>query len=808
MPTFLLELTYAVRTLRRHPAFLVTAAGTLAIVICANVTVFSLVNAILIRPMPFGDRTDRVVALHSTHRLQAEDWDDSVLSYPDLLDVRNQANSFEGVGGFVTRNFTVTTDADAERLLGVSVTPDLFPLLGIEPILGRNFTPDEGAPPGLETSVILTHGVWERRFAGDPNIIGRSVIINERARTVVGVMPRGFKFPERSELYMPLRLVDSSRAARSVAAVGVLKHNIPLAQAQSELDAVATRLESTYPQSNHGFGLRLLRFRDSQLRPEDRTLSATLMAAVTFVLLIACANLANLFLVRGAARQREMAVRAAMGATRRRLIWGLLSESAVLAIAGTVLGTLGAVWAIDLMRLSFPEELPYWVQLGVDGRMVLFTIVLTGLTTIAIGLLPALRASRPRVVEDLKEGGRASTIGRVGQRTQAGLAVAQVALCLALLVGANLMIRSFVLLQRTNIGFDHVPMLTLRVYLAGDAVDDNRARAEFFSRAVEALRSLPGALAVAATTSVPSDDGGQPIRIVTDDRVAVDEQVGAQAITTTSGLMDAFGLTLIEGRTFTEGESSDPDARVTIVNRRLAARLWPDGSAVGRRIGMPRQHDLTWYRVIGVAPDLVYEEVGEQTDQSRLNLYFPYAISAPRSVALLIRTQGDPAALAAPARDALRRMHPGLPVYDIRTMTEVRRLTTWEQQFFGTMMGAFAAAALLLACLGIYALLAYAARRRTHEIGVRLALGASPRDVITLFIGQAGRIGAAGLLIGLALALGVARALSGTVFAVDVFDPWLFAGTGGALLSVLLLAAFIPARRAARTDPMIALRAD
>lgn len=808
MPTYFQDFSQAFRGLRRRPGFLFAALATLALGIGANVTVFSLVNALLLRPLPFGDRSDPVVTLHSTHRLQAEDWDDSELSYRDLADLRQQAQSFDNVGGFLLRNFTVSSEVDAERLLGLSVTPEVFPLLGVEPLLGRNFTFDEAASPGLESSVILTHGLWQRRFGGDPSIVGRSVTINDRARTVVGVMGPGFKFPERSELYMPLRLDEAPRSARNVAAIGVLKRGVSIQQAQSEVAAIASRLESTYPASNRGYGMRILSFRDSQVGPDDRLLTRTLMAAVGFVLLIACANLANLLLVRGAARQREMAVRAAMGASRGRLIWGLLSESAVLAIAGTVLGTLGAVWTIDLIRASWPEELPYWVRLDVDGRILLFTIALTVLTTIAIGLLPALRASRPSVVDDLKEGSRGVSLGRSAQRTQAGLAAAQVALCLALLVGANLMIRSFMSLQRADIGFDDAPVLTMRVYLAGDTFDATPARAAFFNRVVDSLRSLPGVSAVAATTSVPGDDGGEPARVVTDDRMAPGDQIGAQVITTTPDLLSALGLEMLQGRTFTATESADPESRVTIINARLARRLWPDGSAVGRRVGFAGGGDTEWMRVVGVAPDLVYEELGEQTEQSRMNLYVPYARTAPRTMAILLRAEGDPSATALPARDALRRVYAGLPVYDIRTMKQVRRLTTFEQEFFGTMMGVFAGTALLLACLGIYALLAYAVRRRTHEIGVRLALGANPRDVVSLFVGQAGRIGVIGLVIGLGLALAVAQALNGTLFAVNAFDPVLFAGTSLALFAVVLLAAYVPARRASRVDPIVALRID
>jgi len=328
MPTAFQDLSQAIRALRKRPGFALAALVILAVGIGANITVFTFVNGLLLRPLPFGDRSDRVVTLHSTHRLQAEDWEDSGLSFPDLIDVQREARSFEGVAGFLLRNFTVTTESDAERLLGESVTPNLFPLLGVEPILGRNFLPEEAAAPGLETSVILTHGLWQRRFGGDPSIIGRAVMINERARTVVGVMPQGFKFPHRAELYMPFRWDEAPRSGRSIAAVAILRTGVSIEQAQSDLGAVAARLEAGHPESNRGFGIRVLRFRDAYVGSGARAFSFTLMAAVGFVLLIVCANLANLLLVRGASRQREMAVRAALGAGRGRLAWAVLSESA------------------------------------------------------------------------------------------------------------------------------------------------------------------------------------------------------------------------------------------------------------------------------------------------------------------------------------------------------------------------------------------------------------------------------------------------------------------------------------------------
>lgn len=808
MPSVFQEVSQAFRALRKRPGFAFAAVMTLAIGIGANVTVFSVVNALLLRPLPFGNRSDRVVTLHSTHPMQAEDWDDSRLSYPDLLDLQRETTTFEGVGGYLSRNFTVTNETDAERLLGESVTPNLFPLLGVAPILGRNFVPEEAAAPGFETSVILSHGLWMRRFGADRSIIGRPIVINERARAVVGVMPPGFKFPDRSELYMPFRWDEMPRSGRSVSAIGVLKPGVSLDQAQSEVTALAARLEALHPDSNRDYSMRVLRFRDARVGSDDRAFAGTLMAAVAFVLLIACANLANLLLVRGASRQREMAVRAAMGAGRGRLIWAVLSESAVLACAGSVIGAFAALWMVDYVRGLWPEEMPYWIRFDVDARLVVFTILLTALTTIITGVLPALRASRQDVVSDLKEGGRTVTLGRSAQRLQAVLAASQLALCLALLVGANLMIRSFLSLQRADLGFDDAPVLTMRAYLAGDTFDDPKARATFFSQAVDALKALPGVRYAVATSSIPGDDGGGPARIVVDGRTSRGDEVPVQAITTTAELFDTFGLKMVAGRTFTTMESLDPEARVVLVNERLAQRLWPGTSALDRRIGFRDAEEINWFRVVGVAPNVHYEEVGEETDQSQMNVFLPYALNAPRTAAVLLRTDGDPQTLMTPARDALRKVHAGLPVYDIRTMRQVRRFTTWEQQLYGVMMGTFAATALLLACLGVYALLAYAAERRTQEIGVRLALGANASDVVTLFMGQAWRIGAAGLLVGIGLGVALARALSGILFAVDALDPWMFAATAAALVVAVAAASYFPARRAARTDPMIALRAE
>jgi predicted permease len=428
------------------------------------------------------------------------------------------------------------------------------------------------------------------------------------------------------------------------------------------------------------------------------------------------------------------------------------------------------------------------------------------LTTLAVGLLPAVRASARRVIDTLKEGGRFGSLGRSAQRTQSALAVIQVAFCLALLMGANLMIRSFLARQSADLGVDQAPLLTARAYLAGDAYDDVRRRSAFFSQAVAALNGLPGVAASAATTSIPGDDGGSSVRLVVEGQPSAEDDLAGSSIGVTSDIFAALGVKLLHGRPFTHEEVMDSEARVAIVNARLARRLWPDGSVLDRRIGFRGQSDVLWLRVVGVAPDIHYEEVGEQTTGSRLNVYLPYASSASRTMSFLVRANGSPELLIQPARDTLRRLHAGLPLFEIMPMAERRRFTTWEERFFGQLMGSFAAVALLLAAVGTYALLSYAARRRTQEIGVRLALGASPSDVVRLFLRQGGVIAAAGLTSGLALAVGVARALSGTLFGVEPFEPTSIALLGGSLLAVVLLASYWPARRAARVDPMSALR--
>jgi predicted permease len=806
MESLVKDVRQALRGLARRPGFTSVALLTLAVGVAANAAVFTMVDALMLAPLPFGERSERVVSLHSTHATQPEDWPDSRLSFADYEDVKASSRLLEDVGAYVSRGFTLTADGLAERVQGGSITPNLFELLRVRPLLGRTFRADEGAQPGFEPVVILGHGLWKRRFGGDPDIVGRAIHVNQRALTVVGVMPEGFRFPERDQLWLPYGRDDGRRDRRFLTTIGVLRSGVELAQLQDEVTGIAARLADRHPDTNRGWGIRALAFRDLLFDRRGRISALSLLATVAFVLLIGCANLANLMLARGAARQREIAVRTAVGASRARVVRLVLMESLLLSLAGTALGALLGAAALDATVASWPEELPYWVHFEMSGRVVAFLGGVALLTAAGFGLVPALRLSRPDVISTLKEEGR-STGSRSDRRLQSALVVGQVALCLALLVGANLMIRSFLALQSADPGFDTSHIVSLRLSIAGDVYDPLPAKVAFFRRAAERLRALPGVVEAAATSSIPADDGGAPVRVVADGKpVAPGDEIGAQRIVIQPALFAALGVPLEEGRTFHEREEEDPASDAAVVNRTLARRLWPEGGAVGRRIGLVGAGGTRWLTVVGVAPEIQYEEFGEQTSQSALHVYVPYAHTASRLMAFLVRGAAPADTLVAPVRSALAEVAPDVPVFDLQTMAARRLETTWGERFFGQAMGLFAGVALFLACLGVYGVLSYAVARRTREIGVRMALGATRGDVLRLVLRQAARLAAAGVAGGAALAFVLARLLRGILYGVSATDPWALAGMAAVMVAVVLAAGGLPARAAARTDPLHALR--
>ncbi|MCL4819421.1 MAG: ABC transporter permease [Vicinamibacteria bacterium] len=799
------ELRHAVRGLLRRPGYSLAVLLSLGFGLGAVTATFSFVNALLLRPELVGPRTERLRLVYATHPTLPHDPEDNEVSAPDLAELRT-LEAFEGVAGLVERNFVLATDDQTDRVLGASVSPGLFTLLGVRPALGRDFREDEGAGFGFEPVAILSHALWERRYAADPGLVGRAIRVNGRELMVVGILPRGFRFPERQDLYVPWRATAAdTRERRFLNAFALLHEGRGDDAAQAQLQALAARLQAEHPDSHRQWGFASQSVRE--LLVGDATLMISmLLGAALFVLAIVCANVANLQLARGAGRERELAVRAAVGAGRGHLVRHALAEALLLALAGGALGlALAQAW-IGAWLAAVPEEMPSWLNLGLDARVVAFATAVAVVSGLAFGLVPALKASRVDVVESLKAGARES--GSRGESLfQRGLVAGQVALGVALVAGATLLSQSLAHLHEADAGFDETPLLSLRTYLSGDAYDAPAARAAFFRRAAQAVAAVPGVEAAAFTGAIPADDGGASGRLLPEGGVSPADELGVGIVPVQPGLFRTLGTAPLAGRDFDASEDA-PDARpVALVNPALAKRLFPRGFE-GRRLGLVSDGAVRHFDVIGVAPELQYEEFGEETEQSALVVYVPYARLGWRSMALLVRAAGDPGAVADGVRAALAREEPGLAAYQAMTMRERRALTTWEQRFVAGTLGRFSLAALLLAALGAWGVMAYAVSRRTREIGVRLALGARPRDVMREIGGEGLRLAAIGAGAGLLLAAGVGRALSGALYRVSAADPAIYAGAALALVAAVGFACLGPARRAASVDPMSALRSE
>ena len=804
------DLRFAVRSLVRARGFSIAAVLTLALGIGANTVVYGVMNGLVLRPLPFGDRGDRLVTLHSTHPTQAQDWDDSDVSYPDLLDIRAGSRTLAAVEGVINRNLSLSAEDETERVVAASVTPGLFALLGVRPQMGRDFVEEDGAEPGRESVAIISHNLWQRLYAADPAIVGRAVPVNARLVTIIGVMPPRFSFPESHDVWLPYRSsVNDGRDRRSMLVVGLLQPDADLADARAELATLASTLASRYPDTNRNWGIHALPLRDLFVQDSTRRAVTAMLTAVGLVLLVACANVASLLIARAVGRQHELTLRTALGASRSRVTMLLLTESVLLAMTGGLLGLMLASWGLDALVASMPEPPVYWARFDIDGRVLIFALLVSLLTAVLCGLVPALRASRVEISASLAHGGRASSARPDQRRLQGALVVGQVALSLALLVGATLLSKSAMTLQTADTGFDSAPLLSLRTYLAGDRYDDPMTRARAVESIVTNLSRLPGVVSAAATGAIPGDDGGDGIRLIPERGVrAPGDELGAQLVPVTPAFFETLGLQPVEVRSFTASEAEQPQSDVVVVNKRLADILWPGESGLGRRLQVVAAARTNEYRVVGIVPDVVYEELGEETSQSRLIVYVPYARAGWRTMAMLIRTRMDPGTIAGGARTAVRQVDPAFAAFDVLTMTDRRLVTNWGERFIGRTFASFAIAAVLLACLGIYGLTAYSAAQRTREIGVRLAIGARPVDIVRLFLVRGVRLAAIGGLVGLPLAVATTRMIEGLLFRVSPWEPSIWVILPVVLVVSVLLASFLPARRASLTDPSIALRVD
>ena len=805
------DLRFSVRSLLHAPGFATAAVLTLGLGIGATTIVYSIVDGLLLRPLPYGERSDRLVTIHSTHPTQTADtqMDDADVSYADGVDFDASARTFEAIEIVGTRSVSLSSATESERVAAASVTPGLFRMLGVVPALGRDFEDPDGARPGFEQVAIISDGLWKRLYGGDAGVVGKTVLMNGRALTIAGVMPPRFDFPAGQQIWLPLRQEQGvDRGRRGFLGVGLIREGVSTRQARDELNGIAASLAETYPDTNRDWAAHVAPMRDLFVSSGTRRSITTMFVAVALVLLAACANIAGLLVARGIGRQRELTVRAALGASRSDLMRLLFAESAVLAVAGGAAGLLIAAWGLRLLLTSMYEPPPAWATPEVNIRVLIFAALASAACAVAAGLLPALRVSRVRAAGSLGSGSRSAGPTTDQRRLQSTLVAAQIAVSLVLVVGAGLLSMSVMRLQRTDAGFDPAPLASLRFYIAGDAYDDPAARAQAIERVADRLFALPGARAAAVTGSIPADDGAAVVRIETDLTAGVDEGIGASVIPVNAAFWDALGLRIGEGRAFTAAEAADPASGAAVVGRRLADRLWPGQPAVDRVFHVREPAGRRAYRVVGVSPDLVYEELGEETDQSRLVFYVTHAQRPYRTLAAIVRVDGDPALVLQPARAALRSVDPAIAAFDTLTMADRRDATMWGERFMGSTFAVFGVMGLLLACLGTYGLTAYAAAQRAREIGVRLAIGATRAHILRMLLSRGARLALAGAAIGLPLAGAAAAAMRGLLFEVSPWDLRLWIALPVLLIGAVLLASYPPAHRASSADPARALRAD
>lgn len=793
------DLGLGVRMLLRHPATTIAAILSLALGIGANTANFSIVYGILFRPLPFHD-AEELVFVDAWNPERGDG--DAPITWADLEALR-QSGLFSEEGAFQTRSFTLTGSDRPERIAGAGVTPELFRALGVQPAVGRLFTRSEARESGFEEVALISHGLWNRLFSADPDVLGKTIHVNGREIVIAGVMPPNFRFPEREDLWLPLGTDDPvDHERRSIIGILRLRDGASLSAAQDAAERWSAQASLDYPDSHQGWDLRVQPLRNGWINAGGRQALSLLLAAVGFVLLLACANVANLLLARASDRQSELAVRSALGAGGGRLAHQVLVEGLVLGLAGGAGGILVSwLWLSSFAR-GIPEEMTYWMRIGMDLPILLYALAITVGTSLLFAILPAVRASRANLGRQVRSGARNLLGGR--GHTRSLLVVAEVSLAVVLLASATFMVRTFMALQAADPGFPDTHLLSLRIVQSGDRYDDPAIRGEYFRAVRERLGSLPGAGAAVATSAIPADDGGSPIRVVPEG-TPQDQALYASAIFSTRGLFETLGVELLAGRTFTASEELDPNADVAILGSRLAGRLWPGEDPLGRILEVQEEGS---FRVIGVAPDLQYEEFGEDLEGARLQVHLPYGMAANRRMSILVRAAGDPAGLVAPVRDALAGLDPTLAPFEILTMPERRALTTWEYRLIGRSFGVFGGMALVLALCGIYGVIAYTVARRTREIGIRIALGARPRAVRGRVVRDAVMLAAVGAAIGLVGAVAFGRALQGILFGVSPTDPRIFGAVVAGMLASAALAGWIPARRASKVDPTEALQAE
>jgi putative ABC transport system permease protein len=788
--------------LLKNPGFTLIAVMTLALGIGANTAIFSVVNGVLLSALPYP-QPEQLAMVWCDNRRQGIP--DDITSYPNFVDWRDRNKTFQGMAGMTSSNFQLTGVGEPEEIRAATVSVNYFQVIGVAPMLGRGFTAEEERP-GANNIVILSHALWQRRFGGDPGILNKTISLSGEPNTVVGIMPPKFQFPENTEMWRPLAPSDRTRAARFgffLPVVGRLKPGVTRAQAQADLDVIANQIEQQFPDMA-GYGVNVVPVLEQTVGAIRRALMI-LFVAVSFVLLIGCANVANLLLARAAVRRREVAVRAALGAGRWRIVRQLLTESMMLAVLGGALGVLLAWWGLRLLVDLSPANIPRIENIRLDGRVLWFTLGLSLLTGLIFGLAPALQTTHLKLSETLKDGGRAGAGGRSAQRIRGILVVAEVALTLALLVCAGLLVRSFWRLQQVDPGFKTDNLLTLRLTLPRSRYRDGAQAVAFFEQLQERLAALPGVVSASVATDIMLRKLATSSNFTIENRPQDPSELALELPfdRVLPNYFQTMGIQLLRGRAFTAQDGRD-SPRVAIVNETFVKRYFPNDDPIDKRFTFgDAGPNAQWITIVGVVRDTKRQGIDQPI---RIESWMPLAQSPAGSMDVVLRTTGDPLALSQAAREAVWSLDRDLPIPRIQTMEQNLSARVAQRRLNMLLLGVFALVALVLAAVGIYGVMSYAVTQRKNEIGIRTAMGAQTRDVLRLVLGEGMKLALAGVALGLIATLALTRLMASLLFGVNATDPLTFAAIAGLLIGVALMACLIPAWRATKVDPMVALR--